>query len=69
MAFGLITRDEAQLIRDVCRPYSLPFPVDRTEIKRVGLGVHGRLIREELIALARSTLTGEDLDQVIWALD
>ncbi|UXL36392.1 hypothetical protein N7D90_12195 [Pseudomonas fragi] len=69
VAFGLITRDEAQLIRDVCRPYSLPFPVDRTEIKRVGLGVHGRLIREELIALARSTLTGEDLDQVIWALD
>ncbi|WP_146615239.1 hypothetical protein [Pseudomonas fluorescens] len=68
VAFYLITRDEAELIRDVCRPYSLPFPVDRTEIKRVGLGVHGRLIREELIALARRTLIGEDLDQVIWAL-
>lgn len=68
VAFGVVTSDEAELIRDVCRPYSLPFPVDRTEIKRMGLGVHGQRIRDDLIALAQRTLSNEDLDQVIWAL-
>lgn len=69
VAFGVISRDEAELIREVCRPYSLPFPVDRTEIERAGLGVHSRLIRDELIALAYTTFSSEDLDQVIWALE
>ncbi|VVO74816.1 TniQ family protein [Pseudomonas fluorescens] len=69
VAFEVISRNEAELIREVCRPYSLPFPVDRTEIKRAGLGVHSRLIRDELIALAYTTFSSEDLDQVIWALE
>ena len=69
VAFEVISREEAELIREVCRPYSLPFPVDRTEIKRAGLGVHGRLIRDELIALAYATFSAEDFYQVIWALE
>jgi hypothetical protein len=68
VAFGVISLDEAEFIRRVCRPYSIPFPVDRSEIKRVGLGVHSRLVRDELIALAEQTFSGEDLEQIIWAL-
>lgn len=69
VAFEVISREEAELIREVCRPYSLPFPVDRTEIKRAGLSVHSRLISDKLIALAYATLSAGDLSQVIWALE
>ncbi|CEL29237.1 TniQ family protein [Pseudomonas fluorescens] len=69
VAFEVISRDEAELIREVCRPYSLPFPVDRTEIKRAGLSVHSHLIRDELIALAYATFSAGDLSQLIWALE
>ena len=68
VAFNVISFSEAQTIRDVCRPYSLPFPVDRDEIRRVGLGVHARRVREELTALAYRTLDAEELEQVVWAL-
>jgi len=68
VAFNVISFDEALTIRDVCRPYSLPFPVDRNEIRRVGLGVHARRVREEMIALAYRTLCAEEFEQVIWAL-
>lgn len=69
VAFEVISRTEAEFIRRVCRPYSLPFPVSRDEIKRVGLGVHGKKVRGDLVAHAREAFSGLSFDQVIWALE
>lgn len=68
VGFGVIDTSEAEFIRDTTRPYSIPFPISRSEGSSVGGLAYNRRQRLAYLEFARSTLNDADYKSVAWAL-
>jgi hypothetical protein len=67
VGFGIINASEARFIRDTTRPYSLPFPISRSEVSLLGGLAFCKSQRVTLSELAKSTLISSDYDCIAWA--
>lgn len=67
VGFGIIDVSEAKFIRDTTRPYSLPFPISRSEVSSLGGLAYCKSQRDTLSELAKSTLSSLDYEYIAWA--
>lgn len=67
VGFGMIDVSEAKFIRDTTRPYSIPFPISRSEVSLLGGLAYCKSQRVTLSELAKSTLSSLDYECIAWA--
>lgn len=69
IAYGVISLVEAEFIRDVTRPFSIPFPVSSSEVASAGRLAFSVSQRVMYVDYARQTLSSSDLAGVLWAIE
>lgn len=69
VSFGLISDVEAGFIRDTTRPYSIPFPVNRSEIAALGTLAFSWRQSSAYLKHARRVFDEKDQEAVVWAID
>ncbi|WP_185076580.1 TniQ family protein [Pseudomonas frederiksbergensis] len=69
IGFGVIDSTEAEFIRTTTRPYTIPFPVTRSEVGAVGFLALSRGQKYSYLELAKSTLNEREFESIAWALD
>lgn len=69
VSFHLISSVEAAFIRDTTMPYSVPFPVNRSEIATVGTLAFSRSQILAFLRDAEKILDEKDLETIVWAID
>ncbi|MFT2159821.1 TniQ family protein [Pseudomonas putida] len=68
IAYDVISLSEAEFIRDVTRPFSIPFPVSSREVASAGKLAFSVSQRATYAEYARETLLPIDFDGVTWAI-
>jgi hypothetical protein len=69
IGFNVIEASEAEFIRDTTRPYAIPFPVTREEVRLLGMLALSNRQKRCYLELARTRLSEQDFDSIVWALE
>ncbi|MNO03784.1 hypothetical protein D3C81_2245910 [compost metagenome] len=69
IAYGVISSEESELVREITFSVSWIFPVNRHEVGACGRNALGREALEKVREEVREALCDRDFQLIAWALD